>query len=242
MPMQQQTIHYKTYIKGLLRQALEDVFAEHPDPILQRQTKVSSSLPQTQAQYPTVIVRFYERDLHNMGVGHHEWIGLKDPSTGEPTNEWIRFKHYGYSGDIEFAIYALSSEDRDLMADAIVQILSMGDTEAYSHPFYDRLYKPNYDEDPTAIEHFINLNSDRIMGYGESEMIAPWMPEDVLVYQTSYRIPIMGEFYSRTPPFVPLGLVSEVDLYPYDPSVGDPVPNPNPNDPSPWIGDGNEFF
>ena len=238
----QNTIQYKTYIKETLVEAMSAVFSTHPDVILRDKTQISTSLPVTRSGYPAVILRYYERDIHNLGVGHHEWHPYVDPETGEETETYVRYAHYGYSGDVEFALYGLSSYDRDVIGDAVVNVLTMGDTETYSKVFWDRIYHPDYDVDLNAADHYINLNSDRITGYGESEMIAPWMPEDVLVYQTSYRIPITGEFYSRTPTAGPFGLVSEVELYPYSPASGEEVSEGDPTNPNPWLGEGEEFF
>lgn len=241
MPLRQQTIHYKTYIKETLTEGMAAVFAGHPDAILRDKTKPTVALPMTETEYPAVVVRFFERDIHNMGVGHQESLPTYD-ADGEPTGRRIKFKHFGYSGDVEFAIYALSSVDRDLVGDAVVQILTMGETETYSTPFYDRIYEPDGVADPTSLEHFINLMSDRITGYGESEVIAPWMPEDVLVYQTSYRIPITGEFYSREPEDGDFGLVTDVETYPYIEVAGEDPPEGDPANTNDWLGDGDQFF
>jgi hypothetical protein len=106
----QKTIQYKTFVKNTMVLALQDVFRNHPDKLLQ-DTKVSIEYPRTRAEYPVVIVRFFERDISNAGVGHKEWI--KDDDTGQT----FKFEHSFYNGDIEFAIYGLSSYDRDLIAD-----------------------------------------------------------------------------------------------------------------------------
>lgn len=239
--MAQQTIKYKTYIKETLVGAMQAVFSTHPDDILQRTVHVSSNLPEERAEFPAVLVRFYERDLHNLGVGHQEWLPVVD-DTNTNTGEFIKFKHYAYSGDIEFGIFALSSPDRDLVGDSIVQTLTMGSTETYTSVFWNALYRPSLTTNPTAAEHFINLLNDRIQGYGESEEVAPWMPEDVLVYRSSYRIPIFGEFYSRTPDLTPAGMVSAVSVYPYEKDLGDVPPDPNPNDHGPWVTEGDQLF
>lgn len=233
--LQQQTIKYKTYVKEALVQALRAVFRSHVDPILLG-TKVGIDFPFEQADYPAVVVRFYERSITNAGVGHMEHI--------EDTNNagrYIKYKHYLYQGDIEFAIYALSSLDRDLISDSIVQTLTMGEMETYTNQFFNRIYDPDsvpaeneggaYDP---AIDHMINLNTDQISGFGETQVIAPWSPEDVLVYQNSYRINIHGEFYSRTPIDQTYGLIEAVEQYPYSPDAGESKPDPKPEDPAPW--------
>lgn len=226
------TVRYKTYVKEALTEALSSVFQGHPDTTTMRGLKVTGELPQDQAAFPSIVVRFYERTIRNIGVGHEEWIE-KDGTVGV----YYRVKHVMYKGDIEFAIYALSSYDRDLISDALQQALMMGDIELYTQGFLTRIYGPNTFQEPTALEHFINLNTDEVQGFGETQQLAPWMPEDVLVYHTSYRIGIMGELYSRIPADeVAHGVIEGVNVYPYDPWVGEPVPEPEPDNPNPWVG------
>jgi hypothetical protein len=238
--LRQQTISYKTYIKETLTEAMSAVFAGHPDSILQEKVNVSVNLPMTETEYPAVIVRYFERNIHNLGVGHQEYLQVFDED-GEPTGQAIRFKHFGYSGDVEFSVYGLSSPDRDLVSDSIVQTLTMGETETYSKVFFNRIYFPDYTTDPKGEEHFVNLNTDNLMGFGESEVIAPWMPEDVLVYQTSYRVPITGEFYSRVPDDT-VGIIGDVELYPYSPEAGETPPVGDPANTNPWLDDSSQFF
>lgn len=234
--IQQETIRYKTWVKQSLVEALRVVFATHEDLML-RKTNIGIDFPFTETEYPAIVVRFYERTIKNAGVAHFELIEIPEGS-----GQYARYKHYLYEGDIEFAVYALSSYDRDLISDSLVQTLTMGDTESYTNQFLNRIYSPDPNVDDqkndgtyvAATDHFINLNTDVISGFGESQTVAPWQPEDVLVYQTSYRINIHGEFYSRTPTSQTFGLVERVETYPYMGTLGEPVPNPNPEDPAPW--------
>lgn len=230
----QRTIHYKSYVKTALVQALRDVFTNHIDSLLAK-TKVTIDYPLDRADYPTIIVRFFERDLRNMGVGHIE--SIRD-ANGVVT----KYKHYFYTGDIEFGILALSSLDRDLLSDSLVEIISMGNLAGYTNQFFERIYAPSSeptspDYDPYTGYHFINLNTDQIQGFGENQQIAPWMAEDVLVYQCSYRIGITGEFYSL-PPAATFGIIEQVDAFPYMGENGDPVPTGKVADPAKWLTDG----
>lgn len=217
-----QTIQYKTYVKTTLVEALWSVFAAHPDTIL-RKTKVTIDFPMDEAAYPAIVVRFYEREIKNAGIAHSEWVEQDNaPRT------YVEYKHFLYNGSIEFAVYALSSYDRDIISDSLVQTLTMGDMESYTTPFLTRIYEPGVIAEPVSANHFININTDQIQGFGETQQIAPWLPEDVMVYQTSYRVGISGEFLSRTPPTVnPVGLVERVEQYPYSEAAGESVPDPN---------------
>lgn len=208
------TIRYKTYIKRSVVEAFKGVFEHHKDELLSG-TNVTIEYPRTDAEYPTLLIRFFEKDIQNMGVGHQEHIHVDGPD-GKPESEGIfTFKHYLYHADIEYAIYALSSLDRDLIADTVVQTLGMGTLEAYTNRFFERIYPDEQEAQyPDSIWHFININTDMISGFGETQTATPWQSEDDLIYSTSYRTSVMGEFYS-VPPNIPKEYISKVLLFPY---------------------------
>lgn len=148
-----------------------------------------------------------------------------------------KFRHYLYDGDIELAVFALSSLDRDLISDTVVQTLSMPDMATYTKNFFDRIYFP-----PTSNTlsdrpkwNYVNLNTDHINGFGETQTPQPWLSEDQLVYQTSYRLGIYGEFYSLPPAdqIPAYGLVKKVNVFPYLSRIGEQPP-PGTADPAPW--------
>lgn len=224
----QHTIRYKTYLKTALVEALGSAFAQHPDSIL-RDTKVRLDYSFEEVDYPTVIVRYFERDFQNAGVGHVEWTKDEDG---------VMYKFYRrlYHGDIEFAIYALSSLDRDLISDSLVQILAMPDLLAWTNLFALRLYDPVRWAELTGVPeaelqgahvyHFTTLNTDSISGFGEAQSPAPWSPEDVLLYTTTHRAPVFGEVLSF-PPDTAWTTIQNIFIYPYLPT--DPVPTGVPD-------------
>lgn len=225
----EQTIHYKTYVKTALVEALRSVFVNHPDQSLRR-TKIGIDYPTSENRYPMVLVRFHERDIQNAGIGHIEYI-LRDNSTISD-----KFKHYLYHGDIEFAIFALSSKDRDLISDAVVQVLGMASMADYTNSWIDRLYFPPQDTDgyDEARWNYVNLNSDKISPFGETQTQQPWLSDDQLQYQTSYGVEIYGEFYSLPPidQVAGTGIIEKVNVFPYIEGL-EPVPQ-GTNDPSLW--------
>ena len=254
----QQTIRYRTYIKETIVEALRAVFQNHPDPLL-RGVKISPELPMDRSSYPAIIVRYFNRSLRNAGIGHHEWM-LATPEGYEP-KLFQKFRHFMYNGDIELKVLAMSSKDRDFLADAVVQAVGMSETETYTKAFLNRIYNANPETEEQSKYHFINLATDEFSELGDQEGPAPWMEEDLLVYSATFRIPIFGEFYSRLlTDQTAYGFVTAVEIYPWipdipaptDPATGganpdpagwniDPTtgePNPNPEDPSPWLSSG----
>lgn len=221
----QKTIKYKTYIKTALVEGLSPVFNDHVDQKLQN-TKVTIDYPKERQSFPSVVVRLYENEIFNAGVGHEEIISDADK------NVW-KFKHYMYKGNIEFVIYALSALDRDLISDTLVQTIAMGELANYTNNFFNRIYPPNSAEIPDSAGHFININSDKITGLNETATAVPWNSEDDLMYSISYRTDVWGEFYSL-PPDMPYEYVSDVFTYPYVAGL-DPKPTGLVDDESTWI-------
>lgn len=221
----ERTVPYLTYIKRSLVQSFRLVFDQHVDPIL-KNSNVTLDNPFTKADYPCLVIRFFERQIRNFGLGHVEYL------TRDGGVSFQRFKHYYYDGDVEYMIYGLSSYDRDLIADTLVQTIAMGDLSGYTSNFINRLYYPDPTQYPDSLMNYININTDIITGGGETQVPIPWLAEDNFVYQRSYRTQAYGEFYS-IPPVNNIAKVSKVIFYPYIPGV-EAVPNGS-NDPAAWV-------
>lgn len=224
--IQQSSPPYKTFIKRGLVEALTAALAGYPDATVAA-AKVAIDYTEDRFSLPAIIVKFYERSLPNAGVGHFEFlVSPQDPHPDDPTI-FIEYQHRMYKGDIEFEIFGENSADRDVVTDALIEVLAMNEVTHQGKAFTHRLYQA-LNNTPYGLWHFPVLNLDLITGYGEQAVLAPWRPEDVLVYQTSYRVPIFGEFYSTTP-ILPSGsgLITEVDVYPWIPDI-----DPPPDDPS----------
>lgn len=235
----QKTIQYKTYLKRTMVSGLKAVFANHPDPLLAK-TKVTLSYPRDEESYPAVEVKYYEGELHNMGIGHTETLKLQNPTTEEIVT--FNMQHYGYTGTIEFVVYALSTIDRDLISDSLAQTLLMGATESYTNRLLAAVYPignpgiyPSDYANPVSQFHFINLNTDKLSGFGESETPVIWQSEDDLSYQTSYRIGVTGEFYSL--PHYAQGYIDGITVYSYQEFLDD-LPGGDPTSTALWHGEG----
>lgn len=223
MLLREKTVPYRSWIKESVVNGLSSVFNDHVDDLL-RETKVTIEFPTSENRYPAIIVRFYERNIDTMGVGHSEILEVDGADH--------KFLHYMYKGDLEFAIHTLSSVDRDLIADSLVQTIGMGRLTDYTERFYNRIY-PTEEELPKARYNYLNINTDRIQGFGDTQNIAPWLPEDTLVYQAGYRCEAMGEFYSLPPESGGIDYIENVNVYPYIEDL-EPVPE-GADDPAPWI-------
>lgn len=223
----QQTLEYSTFIKRALRESLAAAFASHPSETVSN-TRVALDFGRGRWTLPGVIIKFLERRLPNAGVGHVEYgISPTDPNPDSPT-EWIKYYHRFYEGDVSFDIYAASAVDRDVVRDALVEVLAMTDTTVAGSNFINRFYN-ELNATPYGLWHFPVLMLDNLTGYGENHTRAPWGGEDALVYQVTYRVPVFGEFYSNTPTSPSsLGILEYVDVYPWIDGT-DPSPADNPD-------------
>jgi hypothetical protein len=225
-----ETIKYKLHLKEAVVEALRSVFTDHPDEILAN-TKVDIEFPTDENAYPAIVVRYFERDVVSAGVGHREYVrGVFDDQPDAVTE----FHHALYHGTLEFAVYALSSYDRDLVSDSLAHLIVTADLEGWTNQFFDRFYGDVNQTDPDAKIHYININTDTMQGTGEGQTQAPWGPEDVLVYQTGYRLEASGQLMSL-PPAEPYGMIEQVDQYPYIEGM-EPKPT-GADDPTEWQGE-----
>lgn len=68
----QQTLQYKTFLKRTIVEALQNAFNLYEDPTLLK-TKIGPDYQMTRVNFPSIVVKFYEQQLKNAGVGHMEW-------------------------------------------------------------------------------------------------------------------------------------------------------------------------
>jgi hypothetical protein len=221
----QVTLEYTTFIKRALTEAMQDALNSYQDPTI-NSVKAAVDFTFDRFTLPAIIMRYSDQTINNIGVGHYEILPVNNVSS---PSQYITYYHRLYNGTVTFDIYTLSSVDRDLLRDLIIEILGMTNSlpapegNAFTQRFYWYL-----NQTPYGLWHFPVLNLDLISGSGESEETSPFYAEDQMVYRYAYQVPIMGEFYSVTPANPDLNtstlIIDEVILYPqmagYDPAPG----------------------
>ena len=196
--------------------------------------KVTNTYPLQKVDYPAIVVEYENTLIANAGLAHAEWF----PDANGVLRKW---NHRRFEGTVNFSIVTLSPLDRDILADAFVEVISYGRLEDQAHQFFNRLYTTNDGTEDGNLNYTpvtlnftqLMLNVDEIHGAGNSASIAPWQPEDVLVYETSYSLDIHGGYYNVVPQQT-WGTVTRVnmDSYPQgDQTVTIPF-STNPN--TPW--------
>ena len=167
--------------KGVI-QALKTTFnSTYPDPIL-RGISVEMEYPAKLEQYPGIWVQFSFRDVQAMGIGNPVLI---NPDTEQRYQMWM------FGGTVTLTIVALTSKERDTIADKVIQMYAFHSLNSEANNFRSFL----------ATWPYINMsvNNDVLRPGGQSNTVgAPWSP-DVLVYEDTYSFDIVGQFASDFP-------------------------------------------
>ena len=203
---QRQTISYRTLVKTTLVQALREVFTSSYYDEAFRNLNVYTSFPLDKAKWPLILVDYHGRAVRAAGVGHVEMF--KD-NFGQ-FREW---EHRRFQGTVEFTIITLSPLDRDILADSLIEILTMGRLDELLTRFFWTVYGEPSDQKQSFLNQ-LALNTDEIHEGGDSEGPAPWQPEDVIVYQTSIMLDVFGGFYNLITTDA-LEFVWKVNMEPY---------------------------
>lgn len=188
--------------------------------------QVVSAYPLDKMDWPTIIVEYENTLVQNAGVGHEEWFN----DAGNILRKW---NHNRFEGTVNFTILAFTPLDRDIAADALVEILRFGRLDPAMHSFFDGIYGLESDTNVELRFTQLMLNTDIINGGGNSESIAPWNAEDVHVYETSHSVEIHGGYYNVIPQDT-WGYVTAVDADSY-PEGEIVVEMPFPDLTLPWL-------
>ena len=148
--------------------------------------KITQEYPYEKVDYPAIVVEYQNTLVANAGVGHREWFHDQDGNL----RVW---NHNRFEGTLYFTCYALSTLDRDTLADALVELVRFGKLDSQLQRFFN-IIRPSGDEF-VALQQII-FDSDQLRGSGDSATIAPWQPEDMLIYSAAYTVAIGGGYYN----------------------------------------------
>lgn len=207
--------------------ALKTVFDDDYDRERQlKNIKITQQYPYRKLDYPCIVVEYQNSTVLNAGVGHYEYFP-------DPYGRLRKWHHRRFEGMIHFNVFALSTPDRDILTDAITELISFGTLEPILNRFYEIIYPTDFPiVDPGdgsyALDYSLSMlsqlmfNSDEIRNSGDSATIAAWQPEDVLVYSSGIFTDLHGGFYN-TNPTVDLSRVTRIliDAYQTDQSLID---------------------
>lgn len=154
---------------------------------------VDIEYPTEQTDYPGVWVQFSIETLKRAGLAMSTLTQDNDGNWG-PVYEWI------FTGRITLTIAALSSKDRDRLADTVISAL------AFSRPPDLVIRKPGQDAQQdrgliTAINSnpyvALTLSTDEIMSGGQTVTGGTPFAPNILLYEDNYAIECQGQFNIR---------------------------------------------
>ena len=202
--------------------AIQDVFAAYTRERQFANLRVTMDYPLVEIDYPCLVVEYTPQRVVNAGVGHEEWFM-------DDNNILRKWHHSRFEGTIEFNVFALTTKDRDLLADAMEEMIRFGRLDPQLTKFFYDIYgQPTAPVTPQYTQ--IMFNADEIDGGGNSVSIAPWSPEDTLVYETSLSCVVHGGLYSVLPTdtweYVDKAVAQGYDTSEFEQNVTLPFPDP----------------
>lgn len=212
--------HRRLVTEGVVS-ALRDTFGAtyNREPQLAN-LRVTNDHPLTEIEYPCIVVEYEPSRIRNAGVGHEEWFV-------DANNVFRKWHHSRFEGSVTFSIYGLSTLDRDLLSDALIEVLRFGRLDVQLDKFFIDIYGDPASTTVDLLFSQLMLNVDDIAGGGNSEGLAPWSPEDTLVYSTSHSLEIHGGYYNVIPTQT-WQVVTKATASPYEEDVEFTLPFPNP--------------
>lgn len=181
-----------TPTKKLVIQALRATFtAMYPDSKLAAMN-IDMEYPYKEEHYPGIWVRFSPSKLQASGL----YPKIHTPD--EIYSVWH------FEGAVSFTIIALTSKERDLISDGIIEAYAFASQMPTASPFYTTI----------VASDLINmtLQSDILTPGGQSETIGtPW-DDDKIAYEDRYSFEVVGQVRSRVQPSVVFTNLSEIQV------------------------------
>lgn len=163
---------------------------------------VDMEYPAKVENYPGIFVQFSTSVLQPSGMAH-ETI----------TEDGKHIKQWYYEGRVSLLVLALSSLERDRIADVIISEFAFQDTDR--NPETGESKSSLFSTLEASPYVTIGINSDALRPSGQSITVGtPWNPEQ-LVYEDNYGFDIIGEF-QQTRDSTGLVTLGRIDVYPTD--------------------------
>lgn len=154
---------------------------------------VDMEYPMKKENYPGIWVNFSFSEMVNSGIGHEVLTSTTDEN--EEVN-WEPVKEFQFRGRVSLTIVALTSLERDRLADSVVSMLMFSRPPEYVITKADRDTK----QFRQLISHLasnpyisMTINHDELIPGGQSmTQGVPW-DEDLPGYEDTYSFDILGQ-------------------------------------------------
>ena len=187
----------KRAVMNALREALTGTTLNHL--VNGTDITVDMEYPIEKEHYPGVWVQFSFNEIVQAGIGHEPMlrtvVAEATANTPEVIN-WEPMREFSFKGRVTLTIVALTSLERDRIADAIITML------AFSRPPESVITKANEDTkqfrqliESLASNPYVSLtvNHDQIIPGGQAMTTGvPW-DEEIPGYEDTYSFDILGQ-------------------------------------------------
>jgi len=171
---------------------------DYPDTSL-RNLYIGPDFQYERSKYPAIIIRFEPTTVRNLGMGHYV-VDTDNQGFDRIYHQWY------FEGSIAFTVWALSSYQRDVLLDNIMDVIAFGRYKTNTSAFYNEIY----DDDFITL----NMQTEDIRPGTNSTSEVPWQAENEQFYTGSWWTQVTGHFYSdgTTGALVP---IRQINAYPY---------------------------
>ena len=171
----------KRTIVSSLRKALTNSATSLSDDTL----TIDIDYPYEKANYPCIWVQFSFSNLQDQGVGHQERI--------EHEGRNAILKQWMYEGTVTVTVIALSSLERDRIADKFISIFAFanipGSESIYDDPEYNFLQELSESEYVS-----MTLSSGKLHPGGQTAIPGTPFDHNQMTYEDTYSFDLQGEF------------------------------------------------
>lgn len=160
--------------------------------------KVDMEYPLTKERYPGVWVQFSYTDIMNSGLGQELLLRtVVDEGTPSERVNWEPVREFIYQGRVTLTVVALTSLQRDRIADAIVTMLMFSrpsEVHTVSDPLRDARQGRQFVAALAANPYVsLSVNHDMIRPGGQASTSGvPW-DETAIGYEDNYSFDILGQ-------------------------------------------------
>lgn len=185
-----------TPAKKLIIRALRATFTALYPNTKMASMNIDMEYPYLTEHYPGIWVRFSPHKLQASGL---------DPVQQDDGGTEI-FSVWYFEGTFSFTIIALTSKERDLISDGIIEAYAFASQMPSASPFYAAIQSSDLIN--------MSLQQDILTPGGQSETIGtPW-DDDKIAYEDRYSFEVVGQVRSRVQPGVSFTNLSEIQVYP----------------------------
>ncbi|QDF18598.1 hypothetical protein SEA_PUPPER_112 [Gordonia phage Pupper] len=156
---------------------------------------VDMEYPLIEEKYPGIWVQFSFTKIINSGVGWEQMlVEIENEGQADEKPHWMPVREFMFEGRATLTIVALTSLERDRIADAVVSMLMFS-----RPPETDVVYKgtKQFRQLLTTLARnpyiSMTINTDQIIPGGQATTTGvPWDPE-ILGYEDSYSFDLLGQ-------------------------------------------------